>query len=266
MGKTYSTIDTLTAEGLFNITVDIGDVSRIQNVLGIAIERLSNSPVTKEQLEYIGATSVDYAKQLITIQGAIDTRKAHDSIHWRMPSENRLEIYDDATSWNNYPYPASIEYGFHPFGSSKYVPPRPFLRPAIKYAQLLTKYTIQDSIQQMFQGNNWTTIGFFSNTQQRPIPFEIGSKINMSKIRTGDKKGQFPSRAGARAMSGIRGRNYLRTASGRPKKLSSGQHRYIGFASHRSRTSVDKFSQIKGYQPGAYSRNYFGIKKSNKSD
>lgn len=263
MGREYSTLDTLTAEGMFNITVDVGDVSRIQNVLGIAIEKLSESPVTKEQLEYIGATSVDYAKQLMTIQGAIQTKTAYNSVKWRMPSNNRLEIYDDATSWNNYPYPASIEYGFHPFGGSKYIPPRPFLRPAIKYAQLLTKYSIQDTVQQMFQGNNWTRIGFFSNTQANPIPFEIGAKINMSKIRTGDKKGQFPSRAGARAMSGIRGRNYLRTASGRPKKLSSGQHRYIGFASHRSRTNVNKWSQIRGYIPREYSRNYFDIKKAN---
>ena len=122
MAMEYSTIDTLNAKGMFEIAVKVNDVYRIQNVLGIALEKLSNSPVTKEQLEYIGATSVEYAKELLVEQGAVDTHKAYRGIKYRMPSERRLEIFDDATAVRTgYTYPASIEYGYHPYGKDKYI-------------------------------------------------------------------------------------------------------------------------------------------------
>ena len=93
----------------------------------------------------------------------------------------------------------------------------------------------------MFQGDNWTNIGFFGGSQK----FDVGRKINLSK----NNKGSFSSHAGYKAMSGIRGRNmqrYVRKNGGerhitKLPALSNGQHRFWGFKQHPSRTSVSKY-------------------------
>ena len=124
--------------------------------------RLEEShPVSTTTLERIAEFATQYAKDLVIEQGAVSTiPKYHlkDSIKWRT-SGNQIQIYSDIRDdITQYPYAGSVEYGFHPWGRSKFIPPRPFLRPALQLALDLTKSNFETATMYMLDN-----IGLFNN-------------------------------------------------------------------------------------------------------
>ena len=137
------------------------EVNRTINVLGYMLEAYESHPVSTTTLERIAEFATQYAKDLVIEQGAVSTiPKYHlkDSIKWRT-SGNQIQIYSDIRDdITQYPYAGSVEYGFHPWGRSKFIPPRPFLRPALQLALDLTKSNFETATMYMLDN-----IGLFNN-------------------------------------------------------------------------------------------------------
>lgn len=281
MAMEYKDVGTLTAEGFFNLQINVQGIQHIQNVLGIALEKLENSPISRENLEWIGEASSEYAKELLITSRAYKTGTLYHSVGYRIPHDNRLEIFAAATDpVTRYPYGSSVEYGFHPWGKSQYVSPRPFLRPAIKYAQLTTKYSIAESVKRMLQGDmqNIVRMGFFPG--QKPYAMPIGSKINRASPTHGMKgvKGTYMTRLAKNETHFVRSRNRdgraiyrqtTRTTAGRHVKVPAGRQRQTGIKQHYSRfSSTPSWRGTSGFRQqgyrSVYNVNLKGEKNKNK--
>ena len=128
--------------GIFQVHIHTKEVNEVVNALGFALKNMQDEPIPREIMEIIGHNTVEFAKGLAPIR----TSRLHDSINYHIRGSSgreTLEVF--ATAENlGYPYGASIEYGFHPHGGDYFVPPMPFLRPALEYATLLTKETTKE--------------------------------------------------------------------------------------------------------------------------
>ena len=128
------------------------EVNRTINVLGYMLESYQSEPVPLKTLKRIAEYATQYARDLVVEQGAVSTiPKNHlkDSIKYRVAG-NQVQIYSDIRDdFTQYPYAGSVEYGFHPWGHSKFIPPRPFLRPAMQLALDLTEGNFEYATAQM---------------------------------------------------------------------------------------------------------------------
>lgn len=134
---------------LLNPMFRLEEAENTINVLGYMIESMRDEPIKLSVLQRIAEYAAQYAKDLVEEQGAVsDIPKQHlkDSIKWRTQN-NQIQIYSDIRDpQTQYPYAGSVEYGFHPWGEDKFIPPRPFLRPALDVAQQLTASNFQGAV------------------------------------------------------------------------------------------------------------------------
>lgn len=157
------------AKPVFQLTTDNTEIDSFTNVLGFALESVGRKPLENYQLEEIARNAVTVAQQLLDSQvyTSIDnmekryrrTENLRRSIHHRN-ANNQIVIYSDARAPNGYPYAGSIEYGFHPWGHSHYVPPRPFLRPALEFAANATRASLEENIKQLLLNYRENTFSF----------------------------------------------------------------------------------------------------------
>ena len=150
----------VSAKPVFQMETDYGDFQQFENVLGFMISTIGKNPLktldNDNQLEYIAKNAVSMAQELLeesvysNIMGD-HTWDLYHSIKYRKDSNSQIILYSDARDRKTkYPYAGSIEYGFHPWGHNTYVPPRPFLRPALQFAATATRASLEAAIQQMF--------------------------------------------------------------------------------------------------------------------
>lgn len=158
----------ITAEPVFHLKTDYTEVDQFTDILGFAIAELQDNPLRQGQLQEIANYAVSAAKQLVQMHEAVQTRTLLNSIGSKS-SNNQIVIYADARApTTGYPYAASIEYGFHPYGKSTYVPARPFLRPALEFAANATRTSFENNVQELIKGfhtNKWELTHFTPGKQ-----------------------------------------------------------------------------------------------------
>ena len=135
----HSATSDVISNGLFQLETDRSRLDGFTNVLGFYLDSWGDKPLSDEQLLNIAKNAASIARRLVNEQvystySAIPrTYTLRDSIK-ADTSEGSINVYSDARAPNGYPYAGSIEYGFHPWGHSDFIQPRPFLRPALEYA------------------------------------------------------------------------------------------------------------------------------------
>lgn len=146
-----------TAHMLMREEVDLTEVNQVTEayklVLDSILQLYSSEAPDIGRLNIVGANAVEYAQHLIIQQKAVETGQLHSSVGYSVfqgehgPS---LEIFASAVNPWGRPYGQYIEYGYHPYGRSKMIPPRPFLRPALDFALTNTRKNIEDSLVDIF--------------------------------------------------------------------------------------------------------------------
>lgn len=153
------------AKPVFYLETDYTQVDDFIDVIGFALEELSDKPVRDGQLLEIANYAVSTARQLVDmyLSERKTTNTLRNSINAK-ESNNQITIYADARdAKTGYPYGLSFEYGFHPYGGPTYVPARPFLRPALEFAADATRMTFQDNVEQLItnlEKNMWASTHF----------------------------------------------------------------------------------------------------------
>lgn len=150
------------------------EVNRTVNVLGYMLESYRTEPVPLKTLQRVAEYATQYARDLVVEQGAVSTiPKNHlkDSIKHRTVN-NQIQIYSDIRDEiTQYPYAGSVEYGFHPWGRSTFIPPRPFLRPAMQLALSLTEGNFEYATARMIyagiNAGNFTGLDVFKTGSSR---------------------------------------------------------------------------------------------------
>lgn len=138
------------------------------NVLGFFLSSWGDKPLSDEQLEKIGADAVKVAQNLLDEQvySHVGSSERTYKLWGSIKSDSRggaVNVYSDARSPIGYPYAGSIEYGFHPYGHSTFIPPRPFLRPALEFAVNATRASWETNVEHMVRvlANNDLSLSHF---------------------------------------------------------------------------------------------------------
>lgn len=171
----HSATSQIQAKPVFQLETDYTQVDNFRNVLGFALKTLGEHPISHKQLENIADNAVILAKQLLednvystSISELPHTRTLINSVQSRTVG-NKVHIFSDARGRNGYPYAGSIEYGFHPWGRNHFVPPRPFLRPAIEFAANATRSEFYNNLSTMIYSmeTNTFALSHFGNTSNQ---------------------------------------------------------------------------------------------------
>lgn len=146
--RIHSATSSVVANGLFQLQTDASRFDGFTNVLGFYLDAWGDKPLSDEQLLNIAKNAASIARRLLdeSVYSGVryygldggPTGRLKDSIH-ADTRDGSVNVYSDARAPNGYPYAGSIEYGFHPWGHSHFVQPRPFLRPALEYAITATR-------------------------------------------------------------------------------------------------------------------------------
>lgn len=168
MARLQPSTTSITAEPVFHLETDYTEIDQFTDILGFAIAELQDNPLRQGQLQEIANYAVSTAKQLVQMHGATQTKTLLNSIGAK-PRNNQIVIYADARDpITGYPYGASVEYGFHPYGKSAYVPARPFLRPALEFAANATRASFENNVKELitsFHDNKWALTHFTPGRQ-----------------------------------------------------------------------------------------------------
>lgn len=192
MANLQPSTTSITAAPVFHLETDYTEIDQFTDILGFAIAELQDNPLREGQLQEIANYAVSTAKQLVQMYEAVQTKTLLNSIGSKS-SNNQIVIYADARApTTGYPYAASIEYGFHPYGKSTYVPARPFLRPALEFAANATRASFKNNVQQLlenFEGNKWALTHFTSKEQKLGVTRSFwgargGAKNTKSLVHT----------------------------------------------------------------------------------
>lgn len=146
----HSATSFVEANALFQFETDATALDGFTNVLGFYLESWGNKPLADSQLENIAKNAANIAQELISDQGAVDTGTLQGSIKTDT-SDGNINVFSDARAPNGYPYAGSVEYGWHPYGHDDFIPPRPFLRPALEYAINATRAEWQTNVDYMVE-------------------------------------------------------------------------------------------------------------------
>lgn len=146
----HSATSFVEANALFQFETDATALDGFTNVLGFYLESWGDKPLTDSQLENIAKNAANIAQELISDQGAVDTGTLQESIKTDT-SDGNINVFSDARAPNGYPYAGSVEYGWHPYGHDDFIPPRPFLRPALEYAINATRAEWRTNVDYMVE-------------------------------------------------------------------------------------------------------------------
>lgn len=150
----HSATSFVETNALFQLYTDRSEIDDCMNVLGFALETWGDKPLSDKQLKKIADDSAEIARKLLKEQvyeaGYSDnqTYRLLNSIKAET-RRNDVVVYSDARSPKGYPYAGSIEYGFHPYGHDNFIPPRPFLRPALEFATNATRASWEANVKHM---------------------------------------------------------------------------------------------------------------------
>lgn len=169
----HSATSQVKVSSLFQATTDMTEVDQCRNVLGFFLSSYGRNPLSHEQLMKIADDAKEVAWSLLYDQvysgyaSELQTETLLNSI--KADARNGVRIYSDARSPRGYPYAGSIEYGFHPWGHDTYIPPRPFLRPALEFAINATRASWENNVKHMVQAlkTNQLNLSHFSYDKQR---------------------------------------------------------------------------------------------------
>lgn len=146
----HSATSFVEANALFQFETDATALDGFTNVLGFYLESWGDKPLADSQLENIAKNAANIAQELISDQGAVDTGTLQGSIKTDT-SDGNINVFSDARAPNGYPYAGSVEYGWHPYGHDDFIPPRPFLRPALEYAINATRAEWRTNVDYMVE-------------------------------------------------------------------------------------------------------------------
>ena len=159
-----------------------------ENVLGFFLESWGDRPLNDEQLLSIAKNAADIARELIVDQGSVDTGTLRDSIKTDT-SDGNINVFSDARAPNGYPYAGSVEYGWHPYGHDDFIPPRPFLRPALEYAINATRAEWRANVDHMVEAlkRNELSLSHFNyrtdvGASRRNWGMNIASRTNSTQL------------------------------------------------------------------------------------
>ena len=170
----HSATSNIRVDSLFQATTDNTQIDQCRNVLGFCLSSYGRKPLSDEQLAKIANDAVEVAWSLLydnvysySYGGNETTGTLLNSI--KSDIRGGIRIYSDARSPRGYPYAGSIEYGFHPWGKDTYIPPRPFLRPALEFAVNATRSSWENNMEYMTQAmlSNTLNISHFAYNMQR---------------------------------------------------------------------------------------------------
>jgi len=227
--KYYQDTNLVKATGFLSFQTNIDNITSVTEAFGVALELLENDAKSQERLRIIAENTVQYAKQLLIEYPVWDTGALYRSVKSQVYG-NEIRVYADATNRFGAPYGTFIEYGYHPFGEKRYIPPRPFIRPALEFARQNTRMNLEDTtrelLQQAARGNfadlHWTnkrnfnifSIGNRARANQFGQPTQkalsnvatrgrgnLRSISNAEKSRGGSKKGSWDNDRYTRQMS-----------------------------------------------------------------
>lgn len=128
------------------------------------MEVFSNGAFFREQTEGLGDEIIAIAKEFVVAQNipgpdvsftgnGIGSANLLNSFH-QETSQTSVNVYNDAQNKSGQFYAGHVEFGSHPFGHSKYMPPRPYLRPALRTAAMLSKGALpKAAIETLFSAN-----------------------------------------------------------------------------------------------------------------
>ena len=155
-GKFHSATSFVEANALFQFD--------FENVLGFYLESWGDKPLSDSQLENIAKNAAEIARELVYDQDAVDTGTLKESIRTDT-SDGNINVFSDARAPNGYPYAGSVEYGWHPYGHYNFIPPRPFLRPALEYAINATRAEWSANVEYMVDAlaNNKLALSHFNH-------------------------------------------------------------------------------------------------------
>ena len=169
----------------FDITWNKEEIEKTVNNLHMVFRTLEETPMSKEDLEPIAKASVTYANELVKAYGAVTNIKGKrhlvESTKY-IVGDNYLQLYNNVTDPKTYyPYAASMEFGFHPFGRS-FFPPRPFLRPAFEFAKENTKESLAQSTKNILEHNY---IDIRKPEKNKPQIFNVGARVRQANYGAG---------------------------------------------------------------------------------
>ena len=165
----HSATSFVEANALFQLETDTTALDGFTNVLGFYLDAWGDKPLSDEQLLSIANNAADVARELLdeqvynTFSITPRTYTLRSSIKTDTNNGN-INVYSDARAINGYPYAGSIEYGFHPYGHDDFIPPRPFLRPALEYAINATRASWRANVDYMVDAlrNNELALSHFN--------------------------------------------------------------------------------------------------------
>lgn len=187
----HSATSFVEANALFQFETDATALDGFTNVLGFYLDSWGDKPLSDEQLLNIADNAANVARELLDEQ-VYDRYSTTDRTYTLRSSirtdtsDGNINVFSDARAPNGYPYAGSIEYGFHPYGHDDFIPPRPFLRPALEYAINATRTSWFTNVEYMVEAmkrnelslshfNGKTAIGASRRNWGRNIAERTGS-------------------------------------------------------------------------------------------
>ncbi len=93
-----------------------------------------------------------------------------------------VDVYNTAQNTHGQYYAGHVEFGSHPFGKPKYMPPRPFLRPALRTAAVLSRgQLVEDAVATLFSSE--IVNRHFGTTRRGKNTLTFGSQSIIGKSR-----------------------------------------------------------------------------------
>lgn len=194
----HSATSSVIANPLFQLQNDTTEIDNCKNVLGFYLESWGKRPLSDEQLKEIAEHAKDISKTLLeervySMAANVDrTYTLMNSIRADTKGGS-INVYSDARSPKGYPYAGSIEYGFHPWGRSHFVPPRPFLRPALEFAVNATRAGWKANVERLAYNMKYNRfeLSHFGNdvlgASRRTWGSNVSSHFNMGTANTANR-------------------------------------------------------------------------------
>lgn len=135
----------------FRVDADFTQFKTYTEQMEVNLNLLRNTETFRTELNDIGAEMVKIAKGFVRRNNSIDKGDLYRSIKWE-PTNKGVRLYADARN-KGYPYPRSVEYGFH-FKGKKYIKAKPFIRPALRVGSELSQKELGDAMLTILRGKS----------------------------------------------------------------------------------------------------------------
>lgn len=224
---------------------------------------------TKEELEYIAEQLVETGRIFAKNQGLGpgDTRVSPDgrfrpgnsgTLYYGIqarPNGNQVSFWNDAINSRGQPYAGHIEYGFHD-REGKFVPARPFMRPAFYAVAEASKGNFQQIMKGMLE-NIWTSQGYMGITGVMGKDMKFGMSKNSQSLfwkRNGDfgrklsEKSRMPELRGAQHRRGMSLTRDIKRGKGNKYYRSTANRKDFGLLKSGKRMNAQSRQSLRAYE------------------